>query len=114
MDTLNDINIIATYAFIYGGLPAQTLFLIIYWLGPWRIYRPTRALMSKSFSFWLLMSQSFFVLHLYGLRPLDWPAWMLVYRIVGDIFMLAAIYYQLYALIRERLEGRSDPLLPTR
>lgn len=113
METLNEINVVATYALIYGGLPGQTLFLAIYWFRPWRKYRPTRALMSKSFSFWLLMSQSFIVLHMYGMRPLDWPWWLLVYRILGDIFMVSAIYYQLYALIREQFRaGGQDPMVP--
>lgn len=105
---LDQLNMWATYALIYGGLPAQTLFLLLYLTRPWRDWRPTRALMSKSFSFWLLLSQSLIVLHLYGMRPVDWPDWLMVYRIVGDVFMLAAIYYQLYALVKEMVDGYRD------
>jgi hypothetical protein len=102
---LEQINVVATYALIYGGLPAQTLYVLLYLTRPWRTYAVSRALMTKSFSFWLLLSQSFIVLSLYGLRPLDWPAWLIIYRIVGDIFMVGAIYYQLFALISEIRAG---------
>lgn len=109
--SLDTLNTVATYALIYGGTPAQTLFVGLYLFRPWRKYRPTRALMSKSFSFWLLLSQSFIVLHMYGLRPVEWPDWLMVYRIVGDAFMLWAIYYQLISLLLEIRSGYREDML---
>lgn len=107
---LETINVWATYGLIFGGLPAQTLYLLLYLTRPWRLYGPTRALMVKSFSFWLLLSQSFIVLSMYGLRPLDWENWLMVYRILGNTFMLGAIYYQLFALVKEIRVGYVDSL----
>jgi hypothetical protein len=111
VDTLNTVNVVVTYAFIYAGTVGQFAFVVLYFFRPWRKYRPTRALMSKSFSLFLILSQSFIVLNLYGLRHLDWPAWLIVYRVGGDAFMLWAIYYQLYALVKEIIAGyTSEPL----
>lgn len=105
MELLNDMNWWATYIFYYVGTPAQGLFVLLYLTRPWRKYGPTRALMNKSFSLFLVMSQSLIVLHMYGIRPLDWPWWLLLYRIIGDIYMTGAIYYQLYVNVQEIREG---------
>jgi hypothetical protein len=112
-DTLNTINWWATHAFFYLGTPAQGMFVLLYLTRPWRKYGPTRAVMNKAFSLFLLMSQSLIVLHMYGLRPLDWPWWLLLYRIVGDIYMLVAIYYQLIVNAREIRAGYRNHLSQT-
>lgn len=103
LDTLNGW---ATYAFLFGGWPIQTTFLLLYVRREWRRYRPTRALMNKSFSLWLLMTNGAIVLLMFGMRPLDWPDWLIVFRVVCYVYMLWALFYQCYALIREILEGR--------
>lgn len=111
MDTLNTINIWVTYIFYYAGTPAQGAFVLLYLTRPWRKYGPTRAVMNKAFSLFLVMSQSLIVLHLYGIRPLDWPAWLLLYRIVGDVYITVAIYYQVFVNIREMREGYREHLI---
>jgi hypothetical protein len=111
MSVLDTANHYATYALFYAGTPAQLLFIGLYLTRPWRKYGPTRAVMTKSVSLFLLMSQGMIVLHLYGLRPLDWPWWLLVYRIVGDVFLLTAIYYQLWVNVQEMLAGYREQML---
>lgn len=111
MDTLNTINWWVTYMFYYAGTPAQLAFLLIYSTRPWRKYGPTRAVWNKSLSLFLVMSQSLIVLHMYGLRPLDWPWWLLAYRIVADVFITWAIYYQLVVNVLEILDGYRDDMM---
>lgn len=102
MDTLNWLNIVVTYVFIWAGTPAQGLFA-----GLWLFTRKWRgdALMTwhvaGRVAFFILLTQSFIVLTLYGLRPLDWPVWLILFRVFGDLFMLVTIYGQLFSLIQE-------------
>lgn len=110
-DVLDTVNVWATYALYYAGTPAQLLFLLLYATRPWRKFGPTRAVMNKSLSVFILMSQSLIVLHMYGLRPLDWPAWLLIYRILGDAYLLGAIYYQLFVNAREILAGYREHMM---
>lgn len=107
---LNPVNVWVTYLFYYAGTPAQLAFVLLYLTRPWRKYGPTRAVMNKSFSLFLVMSQSLIVLHMFGMRPLDWPWWLLLYRIVGDAWITFAIYYQLVVNIREIRAGYRDRL----
>lgn len=111
METLNTLNVWATYAFYYAGTPAQCIFCLLYWTRPWRTYGPTRAVMNKSFSLFLVMFNSLIVLHLYGMRPLDWPWWLLLFRILSDIYLLEAIYYQLWVNYKEIRAGYREHLL---
>lgn len=105
---LNVANTWVTYIFYYVGTPAQGLFVALYLTRPWRNYGPTRAVMNKSFSLFLVMFNSLLVLHLYGLRPLDWPWWLLLFRIVSDVYLTGAIFYQLFVNVREIREGYRD------
>lgn len=111
VDLLNTVNIYVTYAFYYIGTPAQGIFVLLYLTRPWRKYGPTRAVMNKAFSLFLVMSQSLIVLHMYGIRPLDWPWWLLLYRVIGDIYMMVAIIYQLAVNWREIRTGYRERLI---
>lgn len=111
METLNILNVWVTYIFYYVGTPGQLAFFLLYCTRPWRKYGPTRAIWNKSLSLLLLMSQSLIVLHLYGMRHLDWPWWLILYRIICDVYITWAIYYQLFVNIREIRAGyRNRPL----
>lgn len=105
---LNTVNWWATYAFYYLGTPAQGLFVILYLTRPWRKYGPTRAVMNKSFSLFLVMFNSTLVLILFGQRFADWPWWLLVFRILSESYLLGAIYYQLFVNFREIRAGYRD------
>lgn len=108
MDTLNTINIWVTYALYYTGTPAQGIFVILYLTRPWRKYGPTRAVMNKSFSLFLIMFNSLLVIQMFGQRPVDWPWWLLSFRIVSGVYLLFAIYYQLFVNVREIRDGYRD------
>lgn len=105
MDTLNTVNIWVTYAFYYLGTPAQGLFVLLYLTRPWRKYGPTRAVMNKSFSLFLVMVNSLIVLILFDQRSVDWPMWLLVFRILSESYLLVAIFYQLFVNYREIRHG---------
>lgn len=102
---LNEANYWATYAFFYIGTPMQGLFVVLYLTRPWRKYGPTRAVMNKSFSLFLVMFNSTLVLALFGQRLVDWPWWLLLFRILSETYLLWAIFYQLYVNVREIRDG---------
>lgn len=105
IEFLNDVNMWTTYVFYYVGTPMQGLFVVLYLTRPWRKYGPTRAVMNKSFSLFLVMFNSLLVLALFGQRSLDWPWWLLLFRILSEAYLLGAIFYQLWVNFREIREG---------
>lgn len=112
VDALNSVNHWVTFALYYFGTPAQGIYVLLYLTRPWRKYGPTRAVMNKSFSLFLIMLNSLIVLQMFGQRPLEWPWWLLLFRIVSGLYLLAAIYYQLFVNVREIRAGYRDWLSP--
>lgn len=112
METLNAVNAVVTYVFIWAGWIGQGLYCALFLTRNWQAGRWAKSLMAGRLAFFLLLTNSFIVLNMYGLRPLDWPAWLLVFRIVTNTLMLAAIYYQLLSLLTEVREDYHESQTP--
>lgn len=102
MDALDKLNVVVTYVLICAGTPAQGLLA-----GLWLFTRRWRGdplvtwyVLGRLAWFFLLLN-SFIVLTVYGMRPLDWPAWLILIRVVTYTFILVVIYGQLFNLIHE-------------
>lgn len=104
MDTLNMVNVVVTYALIWGGTPAQGLFAGL-WLftRDWKSDPLATWYMLGRLAWFFLLLNSFIVLTLFGMRPLDWPWWLLSFRIFTYAFILVVIYGQLFNLIHEMI-----------
>lgn len=110
MDLLNQVNVWITYLFVCAGFVGQGFYVALFLTREWNQEGWPRALFSGRLAFFLLLSNSFIVLMMYGLRPLDWPAWLLSYRILTTTLMLSAIYYQLFALFKEIRDGYDEDM----
>lgn len=108
MDVLNQVNIWITYIFIWAGTLGQGFYVLLFLTRNWNQEGWPRALMAGRGAFFLLLLNSFIVLNMYGLRPLDWPWGLLLFRIVSNTLMLTAIYYQLFALFKEVRDGYDE------
>lgn len=107
----DDVTMWSTQLLLWVGTPGQLTFLLLYMTRPWRKYRPTRALMMKSAALGLLLFNSWTKLLVFGgPSHVDYPGWLSAQNIVINMFLLAAIYYQLYALIVEMRRGDRNSL----
>lgn len=108
---MNTVNQWATVATIWLGLTGQSIFLALYATRPWREYRITRALMMKSFAFWLIFVLSATRLVTRGLRPnVDDSLALIIFQLILDALIVFAIWYQAIALAIEVRQGRKQPL----
>lgn len=109
---MNAVNMWATIATIHLGFIGQLAFVVMYSTRPWRQYRITRALMTKSVAFLMIFTLSEARLWTRGLRPnVDDTLALIVFQLALDALIVFAVWYQTIALGIEIRRGRHVPFI---
>lgn len=109
---MNTVNMWATIATIHLGFVGQLLFVFLYSSRPWRQYRITRALMTKSVAFLMIFTLSEARLWTRGLRTnVDDTLWLIIFQLALDALIVFAVWYQTVALFIEIRRGQQVPFI---